>query len=133
MYIKKPYIGDFKITSPFGMRIHPVTKVEKMHNGVDISMPEGTEIHAPMSGVIISGHSDTAGNYCQVNCVTEQGSKVSFILCHLKKVLLDDGPVAQWDKIVLSGNTGLSSGPHLHLGVKINGEFKDPVDSINFA
>lgn len=133
MYIKKPYIGDFKITSLFGMRIHPVTKVEKMHNGVDIGMPEGTKIFAPMPGILISGHSDTAGNFCQVNCVSEQGSKIAFIFCHLKKVLREDGTVAYWEKIALSGNTGASTKPHLHLGLKISGEFKDPVDSINFA
>lgn len=133
MYVKKPFIGDFKVTSPFGMRIHPISKSEKMHNGIDIGMPIGTKLYAPLAGNLITAEDDRAGKFMQLYCTTEQGNKVTFIFCHLSKFIAEEGPVKEWQEIAVSGNSGTSTGPHLHLGLKINGEFVNPLKYINFA
>ena len=135
MWIKKPYIDNFKITSPFGERVHPITKEKKMHNGIDIAMPEGTKLYAPTSGIVgVFSDPKGYGNYISLDAVTEQGTRVQFIFAHLQKALVNSGDkVIEFQEIALSGNTGASTGAHLHLGLKINGKFVNPVDYINFA
>lgn len=137
MYLKKPYIIDAKITSPFGERIHPITKQKKFHKGVDIALPESTQLYAPLAGTIISGFDKTGyGNYALINSLTEQGTKVQFLFGHLNRVLLQ-GIVKQNELFALSGNTGASTGAHLHFEVRIydGKEYipQDPTKYVNLA
>jgi murein DD-endopeptidase MepM/ murein hydrolase activator NlpD len=140
MYLKKPYFGDWKLGDKFGMRFHPIEKIEKMHNGQDIKMPTGTKLYAPMNGKAYIHEDQYSGKYIVINSVTEQAVRVQFIFCHLSEILVKDGQsVSEWQEIGLSGSTGMSTGPHLHFAVKIWDAkkqeylFDDPLKYFNFG
>ncbi len=103
------------ISSPYGERIHPITKVRTTHKGVDIAVPTGTKLYSAVTGTVtISKYSESAGNYVTVE--TDSGWSVTFM--HMDSRAVDVGDrVEQGDFVGLSGNTGNSTGPHLHLQV----------------
>lgn len=104
------------ISSNYGERIHPITKVRTFHKGVDIAVPEGTKLYSAVKGVVvISQYSDSAGNYVSVQ--TDSGWKVTFMHMDSRAVAVGE-EVEQGDFIGLSGNTGNSTGAHLHLQVE---------------
>jgi len=106
------------VTSVFGMRISPFTGRAAMHNGIDIAAPEGTIIRAPASGQII--FSGSRGGYGLV-VVMQHGRGITTLYGHLAKSLLEEGvEVAAGAPIALVGNTGRSTGPHLHYEVRLN-------------
>lgn len=108
------------ISSNFGDRIHPITKERKPHNGVDIAVPTGTKIYSAVKGtVILAAYSASAGNWVKVQ--TDTGWTV--VMMHMDSLAVSAGQeVAQGDFLGFSGNTGNSTGPHLHL------EVRDPDD-----
>lgn len=108
------------ISSNFGERIHPITKERKMHNGVDIAVPIGTHVYSAVDGtVILAGYSESAGNWVKVQ--TETGWTV--VMMHMDSLTVSEGQtVKKGDHLGYSGNTGRSTGPHLHL------EVRDPSD-----
>lgn len=101
---------------------------DEFHTGLDIGVPVGTEVIAVRDGAIKSiGHSDTYGNYLKY--ITKDGYEVFY--AHLDRCLLGEGDkFKQGDIIALSGNTGLSTGAHLHYGISIKGELTDPMDYV---
>lgn len=114
------------ISSNYGERIHPITKVRTFHKGVDIAVPEGTKLYSAVKGVVkVSQYSQSAGNYVTVE--TESGWTVTFM--HMNSRAVSVGQVLeQGDFVGLSGNTGNSTGPHLHLQVaNKNGETVNPI------
>lgn len=118
------------VTSKFGPRVHPVTgEVGKMHNGVDLSAPLNTPIYAPADG-IVSGrnYNNVGGN--QLMIVHTNGMQSGY--SHLSKYNVNIGDkVKKGDVIAYSGNTGRSTGPHLHFSVKDkNKNFVDPLKYI---
>jgi murein DD-endopeptidase MepM/ murein hydrolase activator NlpD len=129
MWLPKPYKISARITSPFGDRIHPITKEKKFHKGVDIGLPEGTELFAPLDGEITAGKDVSGyGNWLQLRSKTDQGTEVVFLFAHLKEVVLKSD-VKKGELIALSGNTGASTGAHLHFEVRIfNGKDYNLVD-----
>ncbi len=120
-----PCPGYYTITSPYGMRYHPVLKVNKLHTGCDISAPKGASILAANSGtVIISSYSSAWGNYV----VIDHGGKVATLYAHMSKRIAAKGDkVSKGDKIGLVGSTGWSTGNHLHFEVQVNGKSVDPM------
>ena len=113
-----------KISSPFDTRIHPITKKEIFHNGIDLPVPVGTNIKSPMNGIVESIYFNDAGGN-QVIVKHDNGYKTGY--SHLFKALVKKGDKAKrGDLIALSGNTGKSTGPHLHftltnpLGAKVD-------------
>lgn len=108
------------ISSNFGERVHPITKERKMHNGVDIAVPVGTHIYSAVDGtVILARYSESAGNWVKVQ--TETGWTV--VMMHMDSLTVSEGQtVKKGDHLGYSGNTGRSTGPHLHL------EVRDPSD-----
>jgi murein DD-endopeptidase MepM/ murein hydrolase activator NlpD len=112
-----------RITSAFGMRFHPVLKVYKLHTGIDLGIGSGTPIYSMSSGkVIISSYSSGYGNYV----VVDHGGGISSLYAHLSSRLVSVGTsVAKGELIAKSGNTGWSTGPHLHFEVRQNG---DPIN-----
>lgn len=104
------------ISSNFGERIHPITKERKMHNGVDIAVPIGTHVYSAVDGtVILAGYSESAGNWVKVR--TETGWTV--VMMHMDSLTVSEGQtVKKGDHLGCSGNTGRSTGPHLHLEVR---------------
>lgn len=140
MYLKKPYFGNWPLGDKFGPRFHPVEKKDIPHNGQDIKMPAGTKIYSPLSGTAYCAEDKRSGKYMVISSVTEQGVKVQFIFCHLSAFLVENRQrVVEWQEVALSGNSGESTGPHLHFGVKIfdykKGDyvFADPIKSFNFG
>ena len=114
------------ITSPFGIRNHPVLGVIRPHEGIDIGANTGTTIAAPAGGkVIIAGWSD--GGYG--NMVTiDHGGGMSTVYGHLSQIFVStDQSVQKGQAIGAVGMTGLANGPHLHFEVRINGNPVDPM------
>jgi murein DD-endopeptidase MepM/ murein hydrolase activator NlpD len=116
---------DGFLTSSFGWRLHPILDVYKEHEGQDIGCNPGTRVHATADGVVdFSGPShDGLGIKVEV----DHGYGYKTIYGHLSKALVKEGKkVKRGELIALSGNTGLSTAPHLHYEVRVNGAPKDP-------
>lgn len=117
-----------KITSPFGWRIHPVLGTRQHHNGIDIDVPVGTMVRAAAPGKVLLIENDPEGYGTAV--VLKHTDGYLTLYGHLSKVLVSKGQYVEVGQpIAESGNTGLSTGPHLHFEVR-NGEF--PVDPMRY-
>lgn len=113
-----------RVTDEFGWRVHPITKKNQFHKGVDLGAASGSSILAAYDGVIVAAAYDwSMGNYVMIS----HGSGLFTIYMHCSKLLCKvDDVVARGEKIALVGSTGSSTGPHLHFGVKLNGEYVSP-------
>lgn len=113
------------ITSPYGMRWHPILKQHKMHTGVDIGASMGTSIVAADSGtVIFAGWMNGYGN----TTVIDHGGGISTLYAHQSKFTVGKGAtVNKGQEIGKVGSTGWSTGPHLHFEVRINGVHTNPM------
>lgn len=115
----KVIVTDYKgkrLSSRFGPRIHPVTGEKgKMHNGIDIAVPIGTPIVSPYDGVVtFSGDQGSGGLAIIIRC-----DDIMLGFCHLSKLNYIVGDtIKAGDVLALSGNTGRSSGPHVHASVR---------------
>lgn len=109
--IKKPVIS-----SSFGMRKHPISKVRKFHTGIDIAKPKGTAVYATGNGVVSrKGYCSGYGYYIEIQ---HAGSFRSFY-AHLSKTMVNVGDTLRIaEQIACVGNTGLSTGYHLHYEVR---------------
>lgn len=110
---------DGVLTSPFGMRWG------RLHAGIDISVPEGTPIRAAKAGrVVLAAYTGGYGNY---TCV-DHGGGISSCYAHQSGYAAGVGDsVGQGEVIGYSGNTGSSTGPHLHFEIRVNGQPVDPL------
>lgn len=117
-----------EITSEFGTRIHPITKKEETHTGVDIAVAEGTEVKAAYDGIVEEIKDDEIlGIVIVIN--HENGFKTSY--GHLSEIKVSKGDRITGNSIIgLSGSTGISTGPHLHFAVMFNDEFIDPTSIV---
>jgi murein DD-endopeptidase MepM/ murein hydrolase activator NlpD len=117
------------ISSPGGIRQNPVTGRNEFHDGIDIACPVGTDVFATRNGrVVNTGWSPSYGNY--VRLALDGGYKA--VYAHLDKILVKaDEPVTQGQIIALSGNTGRSTGPHLHYGLFKDGQYVNPGPLVN--
>lgn len=113
------------LTSAFGARENPILHKAEFHDGLDIAVAEGTAVAAVKSGVVTEvRHSATYGKMLRYE--TADGYEVMY--AHLSQVLVKEGEkVRQGQRIARSGNTGLSTGPHLHYSVWKDGAFIDPL------
>jgi hypothetical protein len=112
--------------SGFGMRMHPILKVRRMHNGMDFSAPLGTEIYATANGHVRSA--ELAGPYGN-RVIIDHGNEFSTSYCHMQKCIVKEGQsLKKGDLIGYVGNTGLSAKPHLHYEVMKDGKYVDPAD-----
>ncbi len=118
-------LTNLRLTSPFGMRLHPTLKVFKPHNGVDFSGTVGTPLYSMSSGVVLRTISDNA---CGLGAVIQHAEAITSHYCHLSKVSVRSGEkLKPGQRIGDVGNTGRSTGPHLHLGIKKDGRWIDPL------
>lgn len=110
----KPLSGS--ITSDFGSRIHPIYNVSLFHSGIDFSASEGTRVQSTGDGIVaFSGYDKGYGQKIIIN----HGYGYKTIYAHLSKSLVRQGQrVNRGEIIALSGNSGLSTGPHLHYEVQ---------------
>jgi murein DD-endopeptidase MepM/ murein hydrolase activator NlpD len=114
-----------RIASGFGYRIHPIYKIAKMHAGLDFSAEIGTEIYATGDGTIEAVDSKLSGYGHHV--VIQHGYGYETLYAHMSKVSVRQGEkVTRGQVIGYVGNTGTSTGPHLHYEVIKNGTKVDP-------
>jgi murein DD-endopeptidase MepM/ murein hydrolase activator NlpD len=119
-----------RVTSKFGNRPHPITKKTSFHNGVDIAAVIGTKVVAPAAGTITEAWEHDRGGYCMA-MLDDKGVRFGF--AHLNDFIAKKGQkVKAGEVIALSGNTGASTGPHLHFTVKVNGQWVDPLTYFTF-
>ena len=124
-----PTPGYKKVTSPFGMRTHPVTGVYKMHTGIDIAAAGGTKIVAAASGTVLKiGYSSAWGNYI----LLDHGGGIATFYAHMQTsaVVSVGESVTRGTKIGIVGTTGLSTGNHLHFEVRVDGESVQPLNYV---
>ena len=118
-------ITDSNIMSGFGQRMHPITKVLKLHKGVDIVAKIGTPVQAPSNGIVSeAGYDEKLGHYIEI----KHDEMYSTRYHHLLKIDVEKGSkIKIGQKIGEIGSSGLSTGPHLHYEVLKNGEHVDPM------
>jgi murein DD-endopeptidase MepM/ murein hydrolase activator NlpD len=114
-----------QITSGYGMRIDPASGKKKMHYGIDIGVPRGTELKSNMIGKInYAGWKEGYGNVIELTT-----GLVTQIFGHLDKIFVKKGQkIDKGDLIGLTGSTGYSTGPHLHWEVKENNVNVNPLE-----
>ena len=123
-----PVPGYTKISSPYGMRTHPITKVYKLHTGVDISAPMGANFVAANDGVVVKAEYNIA--YGKM-VVIDHGGGISTLYAHGSEFLVKAGDTVKRNQAVLKvGSTGYSTGAHAHFEVRINGVATDPLPYI---
>ena len=115
---------DGTITSPYGYRIHPITGELDFHTGLDIAAPNNTPIRAILPGTVKEiGESEIYGNYI----VVAHQNGFESVYNHCESITAQVGTVVrQGDWIARVGSTGLSTGNHVHLDLKINGVYVNP-------
>ena len=119
--LMKTPINGARLSSPFGLRKHPILGFNKHHNGTDFAAPTGTPIMASGNGTVIkAGWCGNGGNCVRIR----HNSSYTTGYGHLSKFATKTGRrVRQGQIIGYVGNTGMSTGPHLHYTVKYNGKF----------
>mgnify|MGYP000471939358 FL=1 len=119
-----PAPGYYTITSPYGMRLHPVIKSYRNHSGMDIGAPMGSYAIAANDGVVTkSMYSNSYGNMIMI----DHGGGVTTLYAHGSELIARVGDkVKRGDAIMKVGSTGWSTGPHLHFEIRINGQTIDP-------
>lgn len=119
-----PCPSSHKITSGFGYRDKPIAGATSYHQGYDIGASAGAAIVAAADGVVTStGYSSVLGNYV----ILSHGGGLFTIYEHCSAVLVSQGQsVSRGSTIAKVGSTGVSTGPHLHFGVQLNGKYVDP-------
>ncbi|MEJ6002683.1 M23 family metallopeptidase [Paucibacter soli] len=116
------------VTSAFGPRFNPITKnySSEYHHGVDFGCPIGTQVVAADAGVVnVSGFSQSAGNWVVVRSAGN-GPLIKY-MHHERNIATVGNLVQKGQQLALSGNTGRSTGPHLHFQVEAGGQAVDPI------
>lgn len=113
-----------RISDDYGMRMHPTLGVEKMHNGIDLAAPSGSAILAAYAGTVAAAdYNSSMGNYIMIS----HGNGLYTIYMHCSALYVKKGQdVTAGTKIGAVGSTGRSTGPHLHFGVRLNGNYVSP-------
>jgi murein DD-endopeptidase len=120
-----PLAVPHRVSSPYGDRFHPVLKRNKFHDGVDLAVPVGSPVLAAQAGTVAKASSDdVSGNFV----IIDHGHGVRTSYCHLSALGVAKGDtVVPGQQIGLSGNTGRSTGPHLHFTVRVGRGTVDPL------
>lgn len=121
-----PLSGAMKITSPYGDRIHPIIGEEAFHRGVDLRAHYGSALLAPADGVVLfTGRETTYGNMI----VILHGGGIATVYGHLWKFAVQPYErVHEGQLLGYTGNTGFSTGPHLHFEVRQDSEPTNPLE-----
>ena len=124
----KPLNG--RISSGFGMRVHPILHRRKMHTGIDIAASTGTPIKASGGGqVVFSGWKNGYGK----TIIIDHGSGLATLYAHCSQLLAPNGDYVKEGQVIAKvGSTGFSTGPHCHFEIRKNGDPKDPMDYLNW-
>lgn len=114
-----------RISSAFSMRMHPILKTWRAHNGTDLAAPTGTTVRTVSDGVVsFAGVQNGYGNVIYIKHAANQET----VYAHLSRIDVKQGQsVEQGQKIGAVGSTGWATGPHLHYELRVNGEQRDPM------
>ncbi len=113
-----------RVSSPFGYRNHPTLGRQQLHTGVDLAIPEGTDVIATAPGIVRRASEDAVNGRV---VIIDHGRGVSTAYCHNSRLRVVTGQVVQaGDTISESGNTGRSTGPHLHYQLELAHQPMDP-------
>jgi len=122
-------LQEGRITSRFGMRVHPVTRRVQLHRGLDLAAPFGTTIHATADGIV--SFVGRRGGYGLVVEI-DHGYGISSFYAHCDTTLFEAGEeVKIGQPIARVGTSGLSTGPHLHFEIRVLGEPVDPLEYLS--
>jgi murein DD-endopeptidase MepM/ murein hydrolase activator NlpD len=116
------------ITSRFGVRTDPFRRRPAMHTGIDFRAPTGQPARATAGGKVVSaGYEGGYGNLVEI----DHGGGITTRFAHLSKIGVKKGQaIAKGDVVGNTGNTGRSTGPHLHYEIRVNGRAIDPMTFI---
>lgn len=128
------FVGRFgrpvpgRVTSGFGYRYHPILHRTRLHAGIDFHAPVGTPVRAAASGVVIAGqYMRGYGNTIMI----AHGSQLTTVYGHLSRINVRSGQrVSKGQVVGASGSTGLSTGPHLHFEIRVNGRPVNPLGRV---
>jgi len=128
--LSMPVHGNPPITSPYGMRVHPITHVYKLHDGTDFGVPCGTPVYAAASGTVLQEYYNYGyGNRLILNNGIMRGASIVTTYNHLSSYVARPGQkVSRGQLIAYSGTTGYSTGCHLHFMVLVNGATTQPMN-----
>jgi murein DD-endopeptidase MepM/ murein hydrolase activator NlpD len=117
--------------SPYGYRTDPITRKRKFHHGIDVALPVGTPLTAPADGEIVHKGSGAEGGN---TLIVQHAPDVFTVYYHLQKPshFAKGAKVSRGDIIAYSGNTGRSTGPHLHFEVRKSRRWGNTVDPMPF-
>lgn len=116
-----------RVASGYGMRLHPILKIRKMHTGMDFTSPTGTDIYATGDGVVVELKNSRSGYGKHI--IIDHGYGYKTLYAHMVKINVRKGQkIKRGDIIGFVGNTGLSKGPHLHYEVIKNGKKINPAN-----
>ncbi|MDO4697012.1 MAG: M23 family metallopeptidase [Neisseria sp.] len=116
-------VKSARISSPYGMRVHPILNTVKMHTGIDYAAPAGTPVYAPADGTMV--FKGWKGGY-GYTVVLQHGNGVETLYAHLSGFSPAQGKVKAGEVIGFVGSSGRSTGAHLHYEVRINGNPVNP-------
>ena len=120
--------ANAEVTNPYGWQAHPVTKQKSLHSGVDLAADYGTNVLAVADGTSLDCSYDAAYGYI-LTLEHENGVQTQY--AHLSEFLVEPGDTVQQGQIIAkTGGSGWATGPHLHLGVLIDGEAVDPLEAL---
>lgn len=130
-----PPVGTLTVTSSFGSRTHPLTGVTKLHTGVDFGAPQGAQVAAARDGRIeFAGTTTAYGIRVVIDHGTIGGKRLQTTYSHLSALQVTAGQtVTAGSPVGLVGSTGLSTGPHLHFEVLLDGQYMDPLPWLGTA
>ena len=133
MKLSQPWPEGYTVNarSPFGWRVHPITGKRTFHHGVDVALPVGTPLTAPADGVVVKKGNGPSGG---VTLILKHEDNRHTVYYHLQKPshLAKGAQVKRGDLIAYSGNTGASTGPHLHFEVRRSARWGDTVDPMPY-
>lgn len=116
------------ITSRYGERIHPITKQDSFHTGIDFKANIGESVFSTADGVVLSVRNEDIGGYGKFVTILHNYG-FSTLYAHLDNILIKEGDFISKNTIIgYSGNTGNSTGPHLHYEVRFLQKHIDPID-----
>ena len=125
----KPISGG-RMTSGFGSRTATIRGMTSYHGAIDWATPVGTAVMASCGGTVTHAGWMSSYGYC-IFIKHPDGKETRY--AHLSKVLVSKGDyVSQGQKIALSGNTGVSTGPHVHFEMRINGKAVNPLNYLSY-
>lgn len=133
MKLQQPWPDGYSVNarSPYGWRKHPITGRRTFHHGVDVALPVGTPLTAPADGVVVKKGSGGSGGF---TLIVKHADDLFTVYYHLQKPSSKpvNARVFVGEVIAYSGNTGASTGPHLHWEVRKSARWGDTVDPMPY-